>query len=478
MSSSIPSNLPSLQNTCDPQVNSKPSLEQVYEWLYNKSFIDISTAAMPSIRGRIKMIGPYVSLEDGNALILIAGSNEFGIYVSDITSFKVEIPVVLQTEDELLLISGEEKYIINRKLLERKIPYFQKMKEFQEAKQSEIDLSLSISPNQLKLIREYFEGMKQIDPSLTQSDAVDLFMAADFLCIEELKIALLAQVPITQQVNSLLNEGLTELTLECRKVSFAAKSQPSLGIEGIIGMLQLADNLNVKIEKLSILNINDEELSVLVDYLNGNAHIKSLNISWSIRLVSEHLTDKCAPLFATLIQGLPVLKELKISDAGIGDKSLKSIAMALENNTTIEKVVLSCNQFSSEGFDGLTETLIRNQTLKSLNLTACGLGFELKSNGQYVKALSKNTSLQHLYLGNNGIYDAGASGLATVIKENEHLKTIDLWGNRITLEGREQLKEALVVNPALANIRVNSVSGEQTSTLILKGYLGNKDINL
>ena len=112
--------------------------------------------------------------------------------------------------------------------------------------------------------------------------------------------------------------------------------------------------------------------------------------------------------------------------------------------------------FSSQAFDLFTEQLAENHILKSLSLKNSVRGQSLQKNGRYVNALSRNTSLEHLCLENIGMEDSGAAGLAVVIQNNLHLKTVDLRDSAITELGIKELKAALATHPSLTDVSLSS----------------------
>jgi hypothetical protein len=490
-----------------------PSLRQIDKWFKNSLTIKIDlNNCNHQIQGRIKKIGPYRSDTKADALIWLENC-PFGVYVRDINHFEVEkieeipFPMIFDPSCEsaekiktVTLIANEKKFVVNQERLIEEVPYFRGMLYggFRESLQNEKDVSKLLSPQQLELILNYLDDQVQIE----NSNVIDLFIVSDILLINKIsykirehlvKSLTLEEIqslksnvnypplqdflsdinneikkffylnqhscPVNQEINRLLNGKETlidvkQLSLECQKITFSG-SKPHLGINGIIDVLRLVEILGARIESLNIYNVNDPDLPLLIDYLKANPQIKSLNIS------RNGLTDQGASLLAETMNLLPSLKILKISNHKISDEGLKLIADALESNTSVEKVNLSCNKFSSEGFDYLAQKLEKNKTLKSLKLTACGIGTGIKKNGKYVQAFSNNTSLRKLYIGNNCLYDEDAEGISKIISNNNFLKVIDLWGNRISLEGRKKLETSLLNNKTLTKIRVNSVTNEQ-----------------
>jgi hypothetical protein len=454
--------------------NTIPSVEQVKRWHENNFRICIS-ANSEIFEGNIQRI-PSLQFAAYNDILsfMVNDSNfKYPVYVSvsDITHFErreeVAVPLTSEMTKELIFLkSGQEKFKVDYELLRRKIPYFRDLFEFQtlfgeKSPNDEIDLSSSLSPNQLKLILEYVYGILDLD-LLSGSDVIDLFKTAGFLSLKELQDELKSRYHFIDQIS----EGSPQLTLQCRKLPLSSiHYQPSayseaLGIYGILSALEWALDLKVTVNKLYICDINDEDLSILVEYLKGKeTQIESLTIEHNNAFF--YLTDESAPLFEPLLKELPSLKEFVMQNQKIGDKSLIAIGRALITHDNLEKLELTnsmlvkdknSRNFSSQAFDLFTEQLAENHILKSLSLKNSVRGQSLQKNGRYVNALSRNTSLEHLCLENIGLEDSGAAGLAVVIQHNPHLKTMNLRGSAITELGIKELKAALATHPSLTDV--------------------------
>ena len=63
-----------------------------------------------------------------------------------------------------------------------------------------------------------------------------------------------------------------------------------------------------------------------------------------------------------------------------------------------------------------------------------------------------NSTLQHLSLADNDIFDQGAAELADALKLNTNLQSINLANNRIGDKGAQELAEALKLNPTLTTL--------------------------
>ena len=443
--------------------NTIPSVEQVKRWHENKFRICISTKDYGFFEGDVQdTFASSFRINDSNF------KSPVQVSVLNVTYFErkeeVAVPLTSEMTKELIFLkSGQEKFKVDYELLRRKVPYFRDLFEFQtlsdqKLPNDEIDLSSSLPPNQLKLILEYVYGILDLD-LLSGSDIIDLFKTAGFLFIKELQDELKIRYHFIDQ----LSKGSPQLNLQCRKEPrCSVHYQPceyerALGIYGIFSALEWAHDLKVTVNKLYICDINDEDLSILVEYLKGKENqIESLTIERKNAFF--YLTDESAPLFEPLLKELPSLKEFVMEDQKIGDKSLIAIGRALTNHDNLEKLELRYGRqnFSGQALDVFTEQLAENHTLKSLSLKGSVDGKSLQENGRYVDALSRNTSLEHLCLEDIGLEDSGAAGLAVVIQHNPHLKTMNLRGSAITEIGKKELKAALATHPSLTDVSLSA----------------------
>jgi len=450
-----------------------PSVEQVKRWYENRSRICISTKDYEIFEGDVQDTLPSIKF---SSFLMINDSNfksSVQVSVPNVAHFerKEEVAVSLtseMTKELIFLKSGQEKFKIDYELLRRKVPYFRDLFEFQilsgeKLPNDEIDLSSSLSPNQLNLILKYVYEILDLH-LLSGSDIIDLFKTAGFLSIKELQDELKIRYHFIDQIS----KGSPQLNLQCRKeplcssIHFQSSAYgEALGIYGILRALEWARDLKVMVNKLYIRDMKDEDLSILVEYLKEKeTQIESLTIKYQNAFF--YLTDESAPLLESLLKELASLKEFVMEDQKIGDKSLIAIGRALTNHDNLEKLKLTSRKgnFSGQALDVFTEQLAENHTLKSLSLKNSVNGKSLQKNGRYVNALSRNTSLKHLCLENIGLRDSGAAGLAVVIQNNLHLKTVNLKHSAITEIGIKELKAALATHPSLTKV---SLSGKYLS---------------
>lgn len=170
------------------------------------------------------------------------------------------------------------------------------------------------------------------------------------------------------------------------------------------------------------------------------------------------LNDNLEPDFNLIISLARALtdnttvREMRAGLNNMGDQCVFELANALLVNKTLQVLDLSGNNITDEGAKRLASSLLVNKTLKVLNLSenhitdegACKLAALLEQH----PALEINVS-------DNRIGDRGLSALANALKENTHLKVLDLSGNLMTQSGLTSLTNLLEVNKTITTLKVS-----------------------
>lgn len=198
---------------------------------------------------------------------------------------------------------------------------------------------------------------------------------------------------------------------------------------------------NEKKLKLSSCNIIDNDLPIIIDYLNKDNSITFLDLSYNnisdsglitlsnaINLVkldlsyNTHLRGESN--FSTLLQ-LPKLAELKLS----GD-SLNSEAMsALAKSPSIVKLNMSSSEFYNGSFSQFATNLQDNTKLEDLNLSYTAIAYDIY---YYTNVFSNNKTIKYLNVSNCKIESLGISNIARNIPS---LLTLDASHNNIGSDG-------------------------------------------
>ena len=171
--------------------------------------------------------------------------------------------------------------------------------------------------------------------------------------------------------------------------------------------------------------------------------------------------------------------QLFLSDEdGVKSENLLLQALnILKTNEVVTSLAINCTLKDFHIFS-LVEIIKFNKTLKSLSITFIPSRNNKNSSKKespslddgfiaLAKALKENTSLEMLYLANNGITDVGAIALAEALEENIYLKTLCLRNNNITDVGFN----ALILSPSLTSLNFNSTCDQGELTVETTGEI-------
>jgi len=175
------------------------------------------------------------------------------------------------------------------------------------------------------------------------------------------------------------------------------------------GILDLKDVTNAEVQSI---------LKFLPQFPEINK-IKTLDISHR----ACHTNPNC---IADIIKlNIPSLTHLKLICCALYNNSIKNIANALKNNTTVMYLDISLNPFNDEG-------------------------------SQYIAEMLKNNShLKHLILYQNTDVGNGWVDLADALKRNQTLEKLDLSSNYVELI---PLLQALQTNVSLTHLELSGIN--------------------
>ncbi|XP_075139676.1 NACHT, LRR and PYD domains-containing protein 12-like [Leptodactylus fuscus] len=300
------------------------------------------------------------------------------------------------------------------------------------------------------------QSLKRLDLSynlLSGPHFSDLMAALSSLAcrIEELHLAYnnLLDTSCTQLASVIRNnQSLKILVLSGNRLFglhfsdlMAALSSPDCRIEE----LRLASN-----------DLPDTSCTQLAFVIRNNQSLKRLNLSDN-RLSGPHFSDLMAALSSPDCR----IEELRLAGNNLPDTSCTQLASVIRNNQSLKILKLSGNYLSGPHFSDLMAALsspacrIEELHLAHNNLpdSACTQLASGIRNNQSLKILdlSNNKSLsgphlsdlmaalsspacriEELHLGNNDLPDTSCTQLASVIRNNQSLKILDLSYNRLS----------------------------------------------
>ena len=132
------------------------------------------------------------------------------------------------------------------------------------------------------------------------------------------------------------------------------------------------------------------------------------------------------------------LKILNVADNRITSAGVSKLALAIESNTCLEELNLSCNGICSQGVEQLSTVLRKeNSKISKLNLSCNNLG----DDGVACLASVRTKALNLAW---NDIGIRGVQSLISIFQSLENLEELDLSGNIIEAVGLEALLPCLM----------------------------------
>ena len=214
-----------------------------------------------------------------------------------------------------------------------------------------------------------------------------------------------------------------------------------------IGLTTLGESLKrnrgLKTLDVSDCGIDDRGMKSLASALEMNGSLEELNLRGNNAVTGDGF------------MALGALKTLDISFCSIDDQGMKSIASALEMNGSLEELYLSWNDaVTGIGLMALGESLKRNRGLKTLNVSDCSISYQ--SMKSLASALEMNGSLRELNLSENPVVtDIGLTALGESLKRNGALKILDISHCCIDDQGVTSLASALEMNGSLEELNLS-----------------------
>ncbi|MFF4099374.1 gala protein [Streptomyces sp. NPDC001903] len=172
----------------------------------------------------------------------------------------------------------------------------------------------------------------------------------------------------------------------------------------------------------------------------GSAHARHLLLG------TNSIGDEGARTLAGALTGGHGLHTLYLGCNRIGPDGVAALADALAQDTAVKALWLKRNPVLEEGARTLAALLRRNHTLRTLDLVNTGIGTE--GVRLLLDALrTRQTPLERLFLGGNGLTAEAAPLLAALIRE-AGVRELYLPANHLGDEGTAILAAAAAADPA------------------------------
>ncbi|XP_073466581.1 ribonuclease inhibitor-like [Aquarana catesbeiana] len=161
-----------------------------------------------------------------------------------------------------------------------------------------------------------------------------------------------------------------------------------------------------------------------------------------LQLSHNHLIDSSCPHLASGIRNNQTLRRLNLNENNLEGPHFRDLMEAL-TTSQIEELLLSHNHLIDSSCPHLASGIRNNQTLRRLNLNENNL--EGPHFRDLMEALT-TSRIEELLLSHNHLTDSSCSHLASGIRNNQTLRTLNLNENK--LEGRHfrDLMEALTTS--------------------------------
>ncbi|XP_069828856.1 NACHT, LRR and PYD domains-containing protein 3-like [Dendropsophus ebraccatus] len=200
----------------------------------------------------------------------------------------------------------------------------------------------------------------------------------------------------------------------------------------------IRNNPSLKKLVLSQNNLSGPHFSDLAEALSSPAcRIEELELH------SNNLPDTSCPHLASVIRNNPSLKRLDLHDNDLSGPHFSDLAEALSSpDCRIEELDLRSNNLPDTSCPQLASVIRNNPSLKTLYLSENCLSGPHFSD--LVEALSNPACrIEILGLGDNNLPETSCSQLASVIRNNPSLKSLQLYNNPLSGPHFRDLVEAL-----------------------------------
>ncbi|XP_078390046.1 NACHT, LRR and PYD domains-containing protein 3-like [Cetorhinus maximus] len=222
------------------------------------------------------------------------------------------------------------------------------------------------------------------------------------------------------------NQSLIKLDLSSNK----------LGDSGVKQLSAALRNPDCKLQKLHLsgMSLTSSCAEDLASTLSANPALTVLNLSYN------KLGDLGVKLLSTALRNPDCkIQKLWLCDNGLSASSVKDIASALNTSQLLTELDLGHNKLRDLGVKFLFEAL-KNQECKLQKLRLYDTCLTDSCSDDLASALSTNRSLKWLSLELNSFTDQSAPAFCRLIRNNNSLERIELWTNRFSSTGENQLK--------------------------------------
>jgi Ran GTPase-activating protein (RanGAP) involved in mRNA processing and transport len=236
--------------------------------------------------------------------------------------------------------------------------------------------------------------------------------------------------------------NLMSLNLQGNQIDIAGAKEVALSVR---------KNQTLEYINVSENNIQNEGALQLTEILFESKMLKELNLA-----ENKISHDGIAGIMSVLNWNNYTLEVLNIDAAyysTIGQEIAIHIAKMLQTNKGITRLSLRKNALNCDGIYVITEHLLDNKLLRSLDLSANKISFKgCEAIGKFL--IGENCMLESLNLSGNKTGHYGAKAIALALSKNRTLIHLDMTRNDIDDDGLRMLGESLYENGNLTSVKL------------------------
>jgi len=212
--------------------------------------------------------------------------------------------------------------------------------------------------------------------------------------------------------------------------------------------------------------LNDCDVEILCDILSKISNLKAINLRYN------NLTDKSAIAVANLITHSSSLRHLDLMGNDFTRKGAEPIARAIQDNSVLLSLCLTGNKIENIGGMLIAQSLQLNNQLEHIDLGNCDLTIE--SIIAMATVLTQNQSLKSVILNRPVLFthqEEGIVHLGKMLTVNNHLTELHLEKFDLTDFGVQRLCDGLKTNYSLKYLNISCNRLSRDGALILANLL-------
>ncbi|XP_072897414.1 NACHT, LRR and PYD domains-containing protein 12-like [Hemitrygon akajei] len=244
---------------------------------------------------------------------------------------------------------------------------------------------------------------------------------------------------------------------KCETFNLSEHKISSIGLRRLAPVLFTFTSL-----KMNGSNLGDSGVKILAQVIRSQEG-KLQNLE----LERNDLTHKCCEALAFILSNNSMLRNVNLCDNHLGDKGICLLSAVLKQpQCRIQKLNLSNNNLSDGSWEELVPVLLINQTLQELNVSNNRVG---EAGLKILSAALKDSrcKLQKLGLNNTSTFDFGMMGsyqeetgvevLCNVLRDPRcTLKSLELTSNSLSQKNYKELASAIRINHTLTSLDLSS----------------------